>query len=119
MAGLREGGNEPPGSLKANDYKTGKKSEGSVWEVERRKSATRVAISEGVGVNEAARRLTQRSVMQLAYEIAEKNKLATRFNKETKSGGKEWFSGFMKRHPELRLRQPPHHLPGLQDSTGL
>ncbi|KAJ4442919.1 hypothetical protein ANN_04515 [Periplaneta americana] len=65
-----------------------------------------VAISEGVGVNEAARRLTQRSVMQLAYEIAEKNKLATRFNKETKSAGKEWFSGFMKRHPELRLRQP-------------
>ncbi|XP_069700846.1 uncharacterized protein [Periplaneta americana] len=111
-----------------------------------------VAISEGVGVNEAARRynipsttlkrynkkkdakirqpghpldLPQemendlvthlqlekmfyglRSVMQLAYEIAEKNKLATRFNKETKSAGKEWFSGFMKRHPELSLRQP-------------
>ncbi|KAJ4438232.1 hypothetical protein ANN_14171 [Periplaneta americana] len=50
--------------------------------------------------------LTWRSVMQLAYEIAEKNKLATRFNKETKSAGKEWFSGFMKRHPELSLRQP-------------
>ncbi|KAJ4436229.1 hypothetical protein ANN_18859 [Periplaneta americana] len=50
--------------------------------------------------------LTRRSVMQLAYEIAEKNKLATRFNKETKSAGKEWFSGFMKRHPELSLRQP-------------
>ncbi|KAJ4444462.1 hypothetical protein ANN_06254, partial [Periplaneta americana] len=138
------------------DYKTGKKSEGSVWEVERRKSATRFSCNIGrVGVNEAARRynihsatlkrynkrkdakirqpghpldlsqevendlvthllqlekmfygLTQRSVMQLAYEIAEKNKLATRFNKETKSAGKEWFSGFMKRHPELHLRQP-------------
>ncbi|KAJ4433806.1 hypothetical protein ANN_16118 [Periplaneta americana] len=50
--------------------------------------------------------LTRRSVMQLAYEIAEKNKLATWFNKETKSAGKEWFSGFMKRHPELSLRQP-------------
>ncbi|KAJ4440924.1 hypothetical protein ANN_10772 [Periplaneta americana] len=114
-----------------------------------------VAISEGVGVNEAARRynipsatlktynkrkdakirqpghpldlpqevendlvthllqlekmfygLTRRSVMKLAYEIAEKNKLATWFNRETKSAGKEWFSGFMKRHPELSLRQP-------------
>ncbi|KAJ4443294.1 hypothetical protein ANN_04962, partial [Periplaneta americana] len=50
--------------------------------------------------------LTRRSVMQLAYKIAEKNKLATRFNKETKSAGKEWFSGFMKRHPKLSLRQP-------------
>ncbi|KAJ4443714.1 hypothetical protein ANN_05389 [Periplaneta americana] len=50
--------------------------------------------------------LTRRSVMQLAYEIAEKNKLATRFNKETESAGKEWFSGFMKRHPEHSLRQP-------------
>ncbi|KAJ4433630.1 hypothetical protein ANN_15940 [Periplaneta americana] len=139
-----------------NDYKTGKKSEGSVWEVKRTKSATRFSCNIGRGyVNEAARRynipsatlkrynkrkdakirqpghpldlsqevendlvthllqlekmfygLTQRSVMQLAYEIAEKNKLATRFNKETKSAGKEWFSGFMKRHPELRLRQP-------------
>ncbi|XP_069702661.1 uncharacterized protein [Periplaneta americana] len=114
-----------------------------------------VAISEGVGVNEAARRynipsatlkrynkrkdtkirqpghpldlpqevendlvthllqlekmfygLTRRSVMKLAYEIAEKNKLATWFNRETKPAGKEWFSGFMKRHPELSLRQP-------------
>ncbi|KAJ4437211.1 hypothetical protein ANN_17346 [Periplaneta americana] len=52
------------------------------------------------------RQLTRRSVMKLAYEIAEKNKLATWFNRETKSAGKEWFSGFMKRHPELSLRQP-------------
>ncbi|KAJ4451002.1 hypothetical protein ANN_02438 [Periplaneta americana] len=157
MAGLCEGGNESPASLKAvNDYKTGKKSEGSVrkWKEENLQLSL-VAISEGVGVNEAARRynipsatlkrynkrndakirqpghpldlpqevendlvthllqlekmfygLTRRSVMKLAYEIAEKNKLATWFNRETKSAGKEWFSGFMKRHPELSVRQP-------------
>ncbi|KAJ4436930.1 hypothetical protein ANN_17062, partial [Periplaneta americana] len=138
------------------DYKTGKKSEGvhGKWKEENLQLAL-VAISEGVGVNEAARRynipsatlkrynkrkdakirqpghpldlpqevendlvthllqlekmfygLTRRSVMKLAYEIAEKNKLATWFNRETKSAGKEWFSGFMKRHPELSLRQP-------------
>lgn len=44
--------------------------------------------------------------MQLAFEIAETNKLKTRFNRDTKSAGKEWFTGFMKRHPELSLRQP-------------
>lgn len=44
--------------------------------------------------------------MRIAYEIAEKNKLNTRFSKEKKSAGKEWFAGFMKRHPEVSLRQP-------------
>ncbi|KAJ4430162.1 hypothetical protein ANN_22372 [Periplaneta americana] len=64
-------------------------------------------VSYSLKINPAeVLQLTRRSVMQLAYEIAEKNKLATRLNKETESAGKEWFSGFMKRHPELSLRQP-------------
>lgn len=44
--------------------------------------------------------------MKLAFEIAKKNNLNTRFNDVKKQGGKEWFSGFMKRHPEISLRQP-------------
>lgn len=50
--------------------------------------------------------LTRQGLMKLAYEIAEKNKLKTRFNQETKSAGKEWYTGFIKRHPILSLRTP-------------
>nr|CAD7203152.1 unnamed protein product [Timema douglasi] len=50
--------------------------------------------------------LFRKGVMKLAFEIAEANKLQTHFNKDQQSGGREWFEGFMKRHSELRLRQP-------------
>ncbi|KAG5858467.1 hypothetical protein JTB14_028550 [Gonioctena quinquepunctata] len=44
--------------------------------------------------------------MKLAYEIAKKNNSKTRFNDQKKSAGKEWYAGFMKRHPNVSLRLP-------------
>ena len=37
---------------------------------------------------------------------AEKNNIAHKFNKETKSAGKDWFYNFTHRHLELSLRSP-------------
>ncbi|XP_018399026.1 PREDICTED: uncharacterized protein LOC108776809 [Cyphomyrmex costatus] len=43
---------------------------------------------------------------RLANQIVEQNSLPNPFNKETQTAGKKWYYSFMKRHPELSLRQP-------------
>ncbi|CAH2099325.1 unnamed protein product [Euphydryas editha] len=50
--------------------------------------------------------LTITDVRRLAFDVAESNKIAHRFNKERKMAGKTWFYSFKKRHPELSVRQP-------------
>ncbi|KAF0754293.1 HTH psq-type domain-containing protein, partial [Aphis craccivora] len=49
---------------------------------------------------------TINDIRKLAYDIAEKFLLIHNFNKEKKIAGKKWFYGFMKRNPQLCLRQP-------------
>lgn len=51
--------------------------------------------------------LTTKSVRCLAYEmaIANNSKHPLQWD-ETKSAGKEWLLGFMRRHPNLSIRQP-------------
>jgi len=46
------------------------------------------------------------SVRKLAYQIAVINQIPHRFNKEKQTAGKEWLSGFLKRHPEISVRSP-------------
>lgn len=46
------------------------------------------------------------SVRKLAYQIADINKIPHRFNKEKEAAGKEWLSGFLKRHPQISVRSP-------------
>ena len=41
---------------------------------------------------------------KLAFEIAESYNIKTSFNKMNKKAGKKWYYGFMRRHPELKLR---------------
>lgn len=45
-------------------------------------------------------------VRRLAFQLAEKNDLPHRFNKEKRAAGKKWLRSFLKRHPELSCRTP-------------
>lgn len=49
---------------------------------------------------------TIKDVRKLAFDVAEKYELPHNFNKEKKMAGKKWFYSFMKRNPNLSLRQP-------------
>lgn len=50
--------------------------------------------------------ITAKRLRVLAYDFAEKNKIAHQFNKQFKIAGRDWLRGFMKRNPSLALRQP-------------
>lgn len=47
-----------------------------------------------------------KDIRKLAFDIAEKYGVPHSFNKEKKIAGKKWFYAFMKRNPQLSLRQP-------------
>lgn len=50
--------------------------------------------------------LTTKDVRSIAYELAVKNNIKHPFSVRTKLAGKDWLTGFRKRHPELSLRSP-------------
>lgn len=50
--------------------------------------------------------LTITDIRRLAYDLAEDNHISHRFNTEKRMAGKKWFYGFMRRHPQLSVRQP-------------
>ncbi len=50
--------------------------------------------------------LTLKSLRRLAFDFAEKNKIQHRFDKESRTAGKSWLRGLMKRHDTISLRQP-------------
>ena len=50
--------------------------------------------------------LTTDSLRELAFQLAEANGLNVPFNKSLNKAGKDWLFNFLKRHPELSLRQP-------------
>lgn len=50
--------------------------------------------------------ITAKNIRRLAFDFAEKNKIPHQFNKQLQIAGKDWLTGFMKRHPSLSLRQP-------------
>lgn len=50
--------------------------------------------------------LTAKGLRGLAFEYAKVYNIPNRFNPESKLAGKEWLRCFMKRYPDLSLRQP-------------
>ncbi|XP_076455493.1 uncharacterized protein LOC143290089 [Babylonia areolata] len=50
--------------------------------------------------------LSRNDVMSLAFDLAEKHQIPHSFNKEKGRAGKDWFRMFLRRHPNLSLRQP-------------
>ncbi|XP_062560612.1 uncharacterized protein LOC134224952 isoform X2 [Armigeres subalbatus] len=50
--------------------------------------------------------ITKNDVRELAFELAEKNKIPHPFNKKKKMAGCEWMAGFLKRNPKLSFRKP-------------
>ena len=47
---------------------------------------------------------TAKSIRQLAFSFAEKNCVPHRFNRDTKLAAYDWLQLFLKRHPELTVR---------------
>jgi hypothetical protein len=51
--------------------------------------------------------VSTKDVRKLAYDFLKSNSYLTiHFNKKTQVAGKKWYYLFVKRHPELNLRQP-------------
>ena len=50
--------------------------------------------------------MLRKDLMILAFEIATENGIGHPFNKDKSLAGKTWYCNFMKRHPDLSLRQP-------------
>ena len=50
--------------------------------------------------------MTRKDLMALAFEVAEENGLDHPFNREKRSAGKGWYYRFLKRFPDISLRQP-------------
>lgn len=50
--------------------------------------------------------LTMKDLRSLAYELAERNGLPHRFDRETCLAGQDWVKGFLNRHPTLTIRTP-------------
>lgn len=50
--------------------------------------------------------LTRTSVQELAFELAEKNGFAHKFNPQKQKAGQEWLEGFLRRNKDISLRKP-------------
>lgn len=57
-------------------------------------------------MEEALFGLTYTDVRKLAFELAEQNDITNNFNKTAKMAGYYWLYGFLRRHPEITLREP-------------
>ena len=50
--------------------------------------------------------LNHADIRRLVYRYCEQNNIRHNFSKKTKSAGRDWFEGFLRRHPDLANRTP-------------
>ena len=50
--------------------------------------------------------LTKRDVRELVFKYCEANNIKHSFNRKSGAAGRDWFEGFLRRHPDLTLRTP-------------
>lgn len=50
--------------------------------------------------------LTPRGLRQIAFRYAENNNVSHNFDRTSGLAGKDWLYGFLKRNPQISLRQP-------------
>ena len=50
--------------------------------------------------------LNHTDVRRLVYRYCKQNNIPHNFSKKTKSAGRDWFEGFLRRHPDLANRTP-------------
>jgi len=50
--------------------------------------------------------LTKRDVRELVFKYCEANNIKHSFNRKSGAACRDWFEGFLRRHPDLTLRTP-------------
>lgn len=88
--------------LKQNELKTPKKGRHTVFNKEQEDQLEKYILD----CCKSFYGITPNSLRRLAFRFAEANKLQHNFNKETQLAGKDWYYGFMSRHPSISLRIP-------------
>jgi len=50
--------------------------------------------------------LTMADVMRLAYQLAVRNGIKNKFRKRNEKAGRKWLKNFLRRHPQISVRNP-------------
>ncbi|XP_044745210.1 chaetoglobosin A biosynthesis cluster protein C-like [Coccinella septempunctata] len=88
--------------LKQNEFKIPKKGRSAVFNKEQEIQLEKYILD----CCKSFYGVTPNSLRRIAFRFAEANKLKHSFNKESQLAGKDWYYGFMSRHPSISLRIP-------------
>lgn len=88
--------------LKQNKFKEPKKGRHCVFNKEQEDQLTKYILD----CCKSFYGITPNTLRKIAFRFAENNNLKHNFNRNTQLAGKDWYYGFMSRHPSISLRTP-------------
>jgi len=50
--------------------------------------------------------LTMKDVIRLAYQVAVRNGIKNQFCKRNEKAGRKWLKNFLRRHPQISVKNP-------------